>query len=50
MTADRLIELHDFLVDLKAQAGPLLRHNIDFILWGIESGLLQQWFGLTVKK
>jgi hypothetical protein len=50
MTEDRLIELHDFLVDLQAQAGPLLRHNINFILWGIESGWLQQWFGITVKK
>ena len=45
-----IIEIHEFLIGLQAQAGLKLSMDIDFILQGIESGWLLHWLGITVVQ
>ena len=50
MQSANIVDVHDFLLDLQAQAGPKLRMDIDFILRGMESGWLLGWSGITVEE
>ena len=43
-------EIHEFLIDLQAQAGLKLSMDIDFILRGFESGWLLGWLGITIEQ
>ena len=49
ISSDELLEMYDFLTDLKAQANLRLHCNIDFVLRGMESGWLLQCMGITVQ-
>ena len=49
ITADDLLAIHAFLIDLQDHAGLQVRMDIDFILRGLESGWLLQVLGISIK-